>query len=297
MSNKPKLETMLSTHHRPIALRRSGGAPSSRCSKEQHPRRAAHESTVVHDHGILALFTGGEMQMWMGAAYNLVRGDLLIVPEGMPHYRMGESNSACWMLATCTSCLEGRRWGEELARVFESVRQGASAVRTIPEEQMPRLEFCLEEFHADLGSTIPDPHSSLVVEGWMSILTASITAASPSAHVLPETAGATLVARALSYIEAHALEGISLQEVADAVSRAPAHVAAVMKEQTGKTVVDWITHARMAQARQLLTNTDETIEAVAARVGFQSASHFHRTFRRHHQMPPGKWRTSHRRAT
>ena len=288
---------MLSSQHRPIAVRYADTGAANEHVEEHSRRRAPANAPVIHDHGSIALFTGGEMQMWMGAAYELARGDLLIVPEGMPHYRMSEENSRCWILATCTACMEERRWGEALLRVFESVRQGASAVRRIPEARMRRMEFCFEELSSDLGAASKNSDDALVVNGWMSILTAAIADASPSAHVLPETSGATLVARALSFIEAHALEGISLQEVADAVSRAPAHVAAVMKAQTGRTVVDWITHARMAQARQLLTNTDETIEAVAARVGFQSASHFHRTFRRHHQMPPGKWRASHRRET
>ncbi len=50
----------------------------------------------------------------------------------------------------------------------------------------------------------------------------------------------------------------------------------------------------MAQARQLLIGSDDTIEWVAGRVGFESAPHFHRTFRRVHGSSPGAWRRQHR---
>ena len=97
-------------------------------------------------------------------------------------------------------------------------------------------------------------------------------------------------------IEARAPDGISLQDVADQVGRAPAHVAAMMKQHTGRTVVAWITHARMAHARQLLSSSEENIHQIATQLGFASPSHFHRTFRRWHEMTPAQWRRAHRTA-
>lgn len=67
-----------------------------------------------------------------------------------------------------------------------------------------------------------------------------------------------------------------------------------MKDATGTTVVGWITRARMSECRQLLLHTDDSVEAIAERVGFRSASHFHRAFKRAHGAPPGEWRRAHR---
>jgi transcriptional regulator GlxA family with amidase domain len=67
-----------------------------------------------------------------------------------------------------------------------------------------------------------------------------------------------------------------------------------MKEHTGRTVVEWITHSRMALARQFLLTTDEPIDAIATRVGYASSAHFQRTFRRVHHTSPHQWRLAHR---
>jgi AraC family transcriptional regulator, transcriptional activator of pobA len=67
-----------------------------------------------------------------------------------------------------------------------------------------------------------------------------------------------------------------------------------VKNATGETVVGWITRTRLSESRQLLLHTDESIETIAERCGFASASHFHRAFRRLHDMSPGEWRRVHR---
>ncbi len=102
-----------------------------------------------------------------------------------------------------------------------------------------------------------------------------------------------MVAKALAFIEGHATRGVSLQDVGRHVARSPNHVAAAVKATTGRTVGQWSTHVRMAAARQLLLHSDETIEAIAERMGFSSSSHFYRTFRRTPGQSPAAWRRAH----
>ncbi|MEA5503334.1 response regulator [Halotia wernerae UHCC 0503] len=95
------------------------------------------------------------------------------------------------------------------------------------------------------------------------------------------------------YIEANYDQGITLSDVADAVGYSPAYLTSRVAKKTGETVNSWIVKRRMAAARPLLQDTDQTIEQIAIKLGYQNACHFSRQFRQHHGLPPKNWRKQH----
>jgi AraC family transcriptional regulator, transcriptional activator of pobA len=99
-----------------------------------------------------------------------------------------------------------------------------------------------------------------------------------------------LLAEVFSVIEARYQERISLKDVASAVGLTPGHLTTVVRRKTGRTVQDWINERRMAQARRLLVETDETVAQVGTRVGFGDPVYFARCFRRQHGTTPLRWR-------
>ena len=79
----------------------------------------------------------------------------------------------------------------------------------------------------------------------------------------------------------------SLRDVAAEVALTPGHLSTVVGRRTGRTVQQWITERRMAEARTLLTDSTAPVAAIARRVGYQDASYFIKHFRRAHQVDPG----------
>ncbi|WP_066376990.1 MULTISPECIES: response regulator [unclassified Anabaena] len=92
------------------------------------------------------------------------------------------------------------------------------------------------------------------------------------------------------YIEAHYHQGITLSDVADAVGYSAAYLTNKVAKETGETVNGWILKRRMTAARELLKNTNKTIEQIATALGYQNACHFSRQFRQYHSLPPKAWR-------
>jgi YesN/AraC family two-component response regulator len=99
------------------------------------------------------------------------------------------------------------------------------------------------------------------------------------------------------FIEAHYHQGITLCDVAVAVGYSPAYLTNRVAKQTGDTVNCWIVKRRMAGARFLLQNNDQTVEKIAKALGYQDVSHFSRQFRQHHGLPPQAWRKEHQLAS
>lgn len=94
----------------------------------------------------------------------------------------------------------------------------------------------------------------------------------------------------LQFIEAHYQQPISLNDVAQAVGYSPAYLTHLVQTHTGRTVKQWIIERRMAQARQLLTETNQPIRAISEASGYGDAGYFTRQFRQLHGISPQLWR-------
>ncbi|MEM8615075.1 MAG: helix-turn-helix domain-containing protein, partial [Cyanobacteria bacterium P01_H01_bin.105] len=93
------------------------------------------------------------------------------------------------------------------------------------------------------------------------------------------------------FIEAHYQQSINLTDVAQAVGYSPAYLTNLSQSHTGRTVKAWIIERRMAQARDLLANTAESIKQIADSIGYADAGYFTRQFRKLHGVTPQVWRS------
>lgn len=99
--------------------------------------------------------------------------------------------------------------------------------------------------------------------------------------------------RVFDFIEANYHLPITLSDVAQAAGYSPAYLTTLVGKQTGRTVARWIIERRMAEARHLITSSDEIIEQIARSVGYSNPRHFFRQFLQYHGIPPQVWRKEH----
>ena len=96
------------------------------------------------------------------------------------------------------------------------------------------------------------------------------------------------------FIEANYHQPIALCDVAQAVGYSPAYLTNLVRQQTGQSVHRWIVERRMTQALSLLLETEQAVNQIAAKVGYQDACHFSRYFRQLYGLSPQAWRSAHR---
>ncbi len=72
----------------------------------------------------------------------------------------------------------------------------------------------------------------------------------------------------------------------------PNHLSAVIRQQTGKSVMDWLDANCILRAQVLLKHSDLPVYDIAYQLGFQSATFFSRYFRREMGMTPIEYRKS-----
>ncbi|MDQ0569046.1 DNA-binding response OmpR family regulator [Variovorax paradoxus] len=83
-----------------------------------------------------------------------------------------------------------------------------------------------------------------------------------------------------------------LPELASRVGTHEKRLSRVFREQTGRTVFEFVREARLTEARRLLVESALSIEEVAFAVGFSSAANFSTAFRERFQTTPSSFRNT-----
>lgn len=113
--------------------------------------------------------------------------------------------------------------------------------------------------------------------------------ASEQGAAQPEAA--TPLARALAHMR-HNLHRADLRlgEVAAAARVSPSHLAALIRRRLGRSYLAHLTLLRMERARELLVDTELTVAAVAASVGYATPAPFYQRFKRGFGVTPAAYR-------
>lgn len=96
--------------------------------------------------------------------------------------------------------------------------------------------------------------------------------------------------RTVSYIEDNLTEDIQLDIFPSIIGYSKYHLSRVFKQETGKSIGEYIRLRRLAVASMLLLQTDESIISIAFFFRFQSQEAFSRAFKEVYSLPPGKYR-------
>jgi AraC-like DNA-binding protein len=101
-----------------------------------------------------------------------------------------------------------------------------------------------------------------------------------------------IVRRAKDYIAEHKFESVKLEQIARALNVSTFHFCRRFKLETGLTFVEYLSRVRIEQAKLLLHNTRLRISEIAYEIGFQSLTHFNRTFRKLVGTSPTEYRST-----
>jgi AraC family transcriptional regulator len=97
------------------------------------------------------------------------------------------------------------------------------------------------------------------------------------------------VRRIADYVDAHIGCEIAISDLARLVGVSPGHLHRAFRATLGMTPLSYIHEKRIERASVILATEDVSIADVALRVGFLSAGHFSRTFRRLTGVHPSKF--------
>lgn len=98
------------------------------------------------------------------------------------------------------------------------------------------------------------------------------------------------VAKAMSFIQMHACDGIRVSDVVDAVGVSRSGLDVRFKVSLAQTIRSAIRSTQLERAKILLTETAFAPKDIAARTGFKSVQHLNTLFKLAFGTPPGEYR-------
>lgn len=94
------------------------------------------------------------------------------------------------------------------------------------------------------------------------------------------------------YFQKHLHRNLSLEQVAREMYLSRAQFSRRIRQETGKSFVEFLTDYRIAEGKTLLKDSTWPVAAIAEFLGFRSASYFQTVFRRHTGQTPTQYRNS-----
>ena len=214
-----------------------------------------------------------------GRRYELEAGDLVLLAPNVLHqsvYPPGEScdrivagfsppadgfsEAYAALLGLFSSPVPVFRFGREARKnLFDPLNRAAQAARTAPEPVRGLLvESSLTEFLCALWRLRGENRYA--------------PAASDGAR--------SRMYEVTGYIHAHYAEELTAAAIARAFYLSPSYLARRFREETGRTLTEYLQLTRVRNAQALLLSTGESVARIAERTGFGSFSQFNRVFRR-----------------
>jgi AraC-like DNA-binding protein len=258
-----------------------------------------HMGRHAHQFLELVLFDrpGGVHEV-AGARRRVRRGDLWAIAPGEAHDGGELGRAEGWLVlfgpeAADLGAAPTAPWrGDARWAAFLWVAQGGGAgFVTLPIEDRERWQREIEELARELARPGPG-HREVVAARLTLLLLAAARETVQQDRGGPAGAMATdpLIAAVFAEIEEHFRGALPLERVARSVGRSGAQLSELVRERTGRTVVQWIIERRLAEARRLLSETDAPLLDVADHVGYADVTHFARQFKRAYRLTPGAWR-------
>jgi AraC family transcriptional activator FtrA len=197
--------------------------------------------------------------------------------------------------------LDGRRatthWmhGPELARRWPSVQLDANVLYTQDEQiftsagECAGLDLCLHLVRLDHGSRIANALARRMVlpphrDGGQAQYMDETALSGESAALGP----------VLDWARAHLDEPLTIEDLATEAAMSRRTFQRHFRALTATTPLQWLLHARIARARELLETTDDTIDRVAQRCGFGTAHSLRTHFTRINGVSPHHYRRTFR---
>lgn len=92
-----------------------------------------------------------------------------------------------------------------------------------------------------------------------------------------------------NYFNDHYAEKISMDQIAENMYLSPFYISRIFKSETGDTPIHYLIDIRLEHAKEILEQgACNSIQEVAAMVGYEDAYHFSKLFKKKYHIPPSR---------
>lgn len=102
--------------------------------------------------------------------------------------------------------------------------------------------------------------------------------------------GQNVIGQIVEYLSSHIEQDISLDQCARYFNYNPNYLSRMFKKQFGKTYTEYIIDKKLERCKELLADTNLSVQDISMRLGYNSPQNFIRVFKKFTLMTPGQYR-------
>lgn len=213
-----------------------------------------------------------------GKRYLLKEGDgfFLRIPEDSRYYLPESAENTGWEFFYLHFD------GNAVLPFYQSVRKIAGAIFSIP-TNCALIQYFFWFYHnCHMGNAFDLYQSGEFLYCFLSRLLRTLETPSPDRS--------PLLQKAQSYMKENYDQILCIRDVADYCGISHEHLSRRYKQETGQTMIQYLTLIRLTHAVNLLLNSHESIDSIARKCGFDNGNYFAKVFRRHLDCSPAEYR-------
>ncbi|TSB47042.1 AraC family transcriptional regulator [Alkalicoccobacillus porphyridii] len=227
----------------------------------------------------------------------LEEGDLIFIPPNIIHKSILEAeqtltSSVLFFSTTMPSLTTANRM-----ILFQAITQAKEAriyryKLTTGQQKIVRHQF--DEIHQEKTAKNTHWEEHVSVQILMLVIKMSRWMERPVTEQESVPTNLEWLKNSLDYMDQHLHEPIRLKSLAKEANVSPVYFSKKFKRTIGMTISDFLAKKRLLRARELLIQTDESIQAIAEQLGYQSMPHFYRSFKKATGITPSLYRKEHK---
>lgn len=242
----------------------------------------------------------GEGECFVGDRIERYRaGDVILFGSNLPHYMRSDEHSGAPDTAMRTQGVivqfeqnfMGYSFGHypQLLQISNLLNDAVRGI-LFPAQYAGGLRSILSDFPMLKGFRQLTSLLELLQE--MSGVALRRVMASPHYYESFPVMGDKRIDKILSYVNNNYTRKIKLEEIAEMANMNASAFCRYFKENTGRTLLQYILEMRVGYACRLLTVGSMDISQIALECGFESITHFNRMFKAHTKQTPGQYRSN-----
>ncbi|MDD3430229.1 MAG: helix-turn-helix domain-containing protein [Oscillospiraceae bacterium] len=261
-------------------------------------RNYGHDVECLHFHNLMEIGICrkgvGVMQFEDIPEVPYEGGVVTILPRNVPHntYTDGEGRIDFWEYLFVDVAAIIKEFGPQDIHTRQVLTDCINRTsRVLHRTEAPTLsaivETVMSEMRGDGKAFRRDQVGNLTMA-----LMYEIARLSPEVEQGRALAGGGQIAEALEYIHTHYAESLRIPQLAEVCGLSETHFRRLFFSALNMTPVDYINLVRIQQACELLRATDDSMEAIAQKIGFTTQSSFNRSFLRLVGKSPMRWKSA-----
>lgn len=187
-----------------------------------------------------------------------------------------------------------QEWGTALSKDKEingyQIEQSAKALVNSYPLSMQKNNYTLDEDDNLLKDFMKSIENCISLGEIQELLSGTLEQSLSEYRHKRALSGSKPIRDAKEYIRNNLAGNLTIQEVSEYVGYSSAHFSVRFKQECGITFSDYVMESRIEKSKELLKNTRETIESIAAAVGYSDVKSFTKNFKKYTEVKPSQYR-------